>query len=165
MKNHFINSLFLMILGYHCSEKNYGRKTNWLGSSIDISSKNRNFRSKTSFRAWEVQLLSKLKNPSLNHAQSVACSIKWASQMRPWLRPFLAGLYAFFENRSEFGKNGQKISGYELKIWEIFLKSQRFLPPETFLGNRLKVEIYTDACEKSPSESDSINWDSGIGIG
>ena len=37
--------------------------------------------------------------------------------------------------------------------------------PGTFLENRLNVEIYTDACARSPPESDAINWDSGIGIG
>ena len=85
--------------------------------------------------------------------------------MRPWLLPFLAGLYAFFENRSEFGKSWQKIVDCELKIWEIFLKSPRFFTLETFLRNRLKVEIYTDACAMSPFETTSINWDYGIGIG
>ena len=85
--------------------------------------------------------------------------------MCPWVRPFLAGLYDFFENRSEFAKIWQKIVACELKIWEIFLKSPRFPAPEAFLRNRLNVEIYTDSCARSPFESESIIWDSGIGIG
>ena len=106
-----------------------------------------------------------MKEPSLNQAQSVAGSLQWVSKMRPWLRPFIAGLYSFFENKSAYGKNWQRIIDYELKICEIFLKCPRFITTETFLGTRLKVEIYTDACAKSPFESDSINWTSGIGIG
>ena len=66
------------------------------------------------------------------------------------------------ESNSE---NWQKIFEYELKIWEISLKSPRPIAPETFLGKRLKVEIYTGACDKSPYESGSVDWDSGIGIG
>ena len=52
-----------------------------------------------------------------------------------------------------------------VKIWENFLKSPRFPTPETFLWARLNVEIYTDACAKSPFGSDSVNWDSGVWIG
>ena len=65
------------------------------------------------------------------------------------------------------------------RIWEKLAKSCRlrvknlgnfpkiatFSHPGTFLRNRLRVEIYTDACAKSPFESESINWDSAIGIG
>ena len=85
--------------------------------------------------------------------------------MRPRLRPFLEGLYSFFENKSAYGENSQRIIDCELKIWELFLKWPRFTTPETFLGDTLKVAIYTDSCAKSPAESDSINWTPGIGIG
>ena len=106
-----------------------------------------------------------MKEPSLNQVQSVAGSLQWVSQMCPWLRPFLAGLYAFFENKNDFGEDWQRIIDYELGIWELFLGEPRFLAPKTFLGNRLKFEIYAGACAKSPPESDSTNWNSGIGIG
>ena len=84
--------------------------------------------------------------------------------MCPLLRPFFAGLYAFFENRKAFGELA-KIAEYELKIWELFLTHPRFTTPKSFLGNRLKVEIYTDTCAKSTFEKETINWASGIGIG
>ena len=58
-----------------------------------------------------------------------------------------------------------KIANRELKICELFLKSTRLLPPRTFLGNRPEIEIYTNACGRSPFEKTSINWKSGIGIG
>ena len=58
-----------------------------------------------------------------------------------------------------------KIADYELKIWEFFLKSPRHHRPETFLGNMLKVEIHTEACVRSPFESDTINLGDAIGIG
>ena len=82
-----------------------------------------------------------------------------------WLRPFLAGLYAFFENENGFKKDWQRIIDYELEIWELFLSEPWFHTPKTFLGNRLKFEIFTDACAKSPFGSGSVNWTSGIGIG
>ena len=102
-----------MIIGYPFSEEKFWAKYElfWLGFSIDISAKKYGiFEVKRRFTLAKVQLLSKLKNPSLNQARSVAGPPQWASQMCPWLRPFLAGLYAFFENRSEFGKNWQKLS-------------------------------------------------------
>ena len=106
-----------------------------------------------------------MKEPSLNQAQSVAGSLQWVSQMFPRLRPFLACLYAFFGNKNAYGENRHRIIYYELKIWELFLKYHRFITPESFLGDRLKIEISTDACASSPFESESINWASGIGIG
>ena len=57
------------------------------------------------------------------------------------------------------------MADYAFKIWEIFLKSPRFPTPGTFLVNGIKVEIYTDACARSPFETTSINWDYGVGIG
>ena len=74
-------------------------------------------------------------------------------------------MYDFFGNKSAYGENWHRIIDYGLKIWELFLKRPRFTAPKTFLGNRLKIEIHTDAFGKSPFESDSINWTSGIGIG
>ena len=127
----------------------------------------RNFRSRTSFLSpslGKLQLLSKLENPTANQAQSVEGPLRWVSQIGPWSRPFLTGLYAFFENRKGFAKNWQTIVDYDLKIWELFLKSPRFPAPRTFLGNRLKIEICTDACARPPYEMASINWESGIGI-
>ena len=62
-------------------------------------------------------------------------------------------------------RTGKKIADYELEIWEVFLKYPRFITPKSFLGNRINLEIYTDACAKSPFEKEDICWDSGIGIG
>ena len=123
------------------------------------------FEVKRLFALEKVQLLKGSREPSLNQVQSVAGSLQWVSRMFPWLRPFLAGLYAFFENKKAFGGNWQKIVDYELKIWELFLTHPRFITPKSFLGNRLKIEIYTDACAKSPFEKETINWASGAGIG
>ena len=106
-----------------------------------------------------------MKEPSLNQVQSVAGSLQWVSQMCPWLRPFLAGLYAFTKTKGLRKKDWQRIIDYGLEIWELRLSEPRFLTPKTFLLNRLKFEIFTDACAKSPFGSDSINWTSGIGIG
>ena len=117
------------------------------------------------FALEKVQIITKLKEPYLNHAQSLAGSLQWAAQMRPWLRPFRGGLHSFCENRGACGENWQRIIDYNLKIWGVVLKYPRFIAPESFLGNKLKVGIYTDACAKSPPESDSINRADGIGIG
>ena len=59
----------------------------------------------------------------------------------------------------------REIVDYELKIWEVFLKYPRFITPKSFLGNRINLEIYTDARAKSPFEKEGVNWGSGIGIG
>ena len=85
--------------------------------------------------------------------------------MRHWLRPFLAGVYAFFENKMASKKDWRLIIDYELGIWEPCLSEPRFLAPQTFLENRIKFEIFAGACATSQFESDSINWASGIGIG
>ena len=45
------------------------------------------------------------------------------------------------------------------------LNTPAFRNTEIFPRGRLKIEIYTDACEKSPFEKETINCDSGIGIG
>ena len=60
------------------------------------------------FALGELQLLSKLENPTVNQVQSVTGALQWVSKMRPRLRPFLAGLYAFFENRNGPAENWQK---------------------------------------------------------
>ena len=125
----------------------------------------RNFRSKTPFRSRKLQFLSKLENPAANQAHSVAGPLQWVSQMCPLLRPFLGGLCDFFENRKGFAKKWHEIVDYEFKILELCLKYPRFLDPGTFLGNRLKIEIYTDACDRPSYEMAFINWGSGIGVG
>ena len=123
-----------MILGYPFIEKKLWVKNElvWLGFPIDVAAKMRNFRSETSFFARKSATISKLKNPSVNQVQSAAGSLQWVSQMCLWLRPFLACLYAFFENRGEFEKNWQKNRRLRVKIWEIFLKSPRFPTLELF---------------------------------
>ena len=77
------------------------------------------FEAKRRFTLAKVQLLSRMKTPSLNQAQSAAWPLQWVSQMCHWVRPFLAALYDFFGNRSEFGGGWiwQKTVDYELKIW------------------------------------------------
>ena len=113
-----------MILGCPFGEKNLGKiELSRIGSPRDFGAKWGIFEVKRRFSLGQLQLLSKLENPAADHAQSVEGYIRRFSQMCPWLRPFLAGLYAFFENRMGFAKNGQKISDRELKIWASFLKS------------------------------------------
>ena len=124
----------------------------------------RNFRSKTSLRARKLQLLLKIDNPTLNQVQSADWPIQWVSQIFPWFRPFLAGLCAFSGNKKCGAQNWQKIVDCALKIWALFFKSPRFPTPRSFLRNRLKIEIYTDACDRAPFGKESINWASGIGI-
>ena len=46
-----------------------------------------------------------------------------------------------------------------------FLKIAEVSNPGNFLGNRLKVQIVTDARAMSPFESEATEWDSRIGIG
>ena len=62
-------------------------------------------------------------------------------------------------------KNLEKNCRFRVKNLGNFPKIAAFPRPETFLGNRPKVEIYTDSCAMSPFESGSLNLDSGIGIG
>ena len=157
-----------MILGYPFSDGDFWVQNEliFLGSPLDVIAKKCGiFEVKRRFALGELQLLSKLENPTADQPQSVAGPLQWAPQMCPRLRPFLAGLCAFFENRMGFAKNWQKIVDYELKIWELFLKSPRLLPPRTFLRDRLKIDIYTEACDRPPFEKASVNWKSGIGIG
>ena len=85
--------------------------------------------------------------------------------MCQWLRPFIAGMYAFSKTRNSSRGTGSKIADYELKIWDLFLKSPRFPTPRSFLRGRLKIEIYTDACDRTPFGKESITWESWIGIG
>lgn len=41
----------------------------------------------------------------------------------------------------------------------------RFIAPRPFSGNRLNIGIYTDACARSPRETDVTDWESGVCIG
>ena len=157
---------FLLIIGYPISEKKFWAKDDlvWLGFSINIPEKCGIFEAKRGFALAKLQLLKGILEPSQNKAQSVAVPLQWVSQMCPWIRPFLASLYAFFENKKEFGKDWRN-RRIRIKIWEVFLKRPRFITPKSFLAGRINLEIYTDACAKSPFGKDAINWTSGIGIG
>ena len=57
------------------------------------------------------------------------------------------------------------IDKYELRVFALLVEIPRFTTPRTFWRNRLKIEIYTDAFDRSPFEEDSINWESVIDIG
>ena len=125
----------------------------------------RNFRSNTSFYASKSTIIAKIEEPipkpgpiGLRYPTMGLANAPMASAVFSWSLRFL------WKSR-RIWKKLAKNCRLRVKIWEIFLKSPRFLTPETFLRNRLKVKIYTDACAKSPFESESINWDYGIGIG
>ena len=64
-----------------------------------------------------------------------------------------------------FSKNLQKIADFELRTPQAFLRRPRFPAPMSFSGARLNIEIYTDACERSPIATDVSNWEPVVGIG
>ena len=104
---------FLLIIGYPLSEKKFWAKDDlvWSGFSLNIPERKCGiFDVKRRFALEKVQLLKGIKEPSLNQVQSVEGPLQWVSQMCPWLRPFLAGLYAFFENKKLSVKTGKKSS-------------------------------------------------------
>ena len=127
----------LMILGYPFSAKKLWVKNDlvWLGFSIDISAKKCGISDgKRRFALEKLRARLRLKNPTLNQAQSAGGSSQWISQMCPWLRPFLAGLYAFFKNKGHFGKLA---GNYRLRTSNmgIILGNTEFpRPPDLCLG-------------------------------
>ena len=93
-----------------------------------------------------------------------------------WFRPvdfkhaslvetFPFGALFLFRKQHLFLENWQKITDYALLICEAFLRRHRFPTPMSFAVDLLNIEIYTDACERSPIETDVINWEYGVGIG
>ena len=78
------------------------------------------FEVKRRFALEKSQLLPKLENPTANQAQSVEGPLRWVSKMCPWLRPFLAGLRAFFGNRKGFQKSGSKSPSTNCKSGNCF---------------------------------------------
>ena len=123
------------------------------------------FRSKAPFRSRKLTVALKIENPTIKQAQSEAGPLQRVSEMCHWLRPFLAGRSVRFRKQKGFAANWQTIVDYELKIWGLFLKSPRFPAHRSFLGNRIRIEIYTDACDRAPFENESISWESWVGIG
>ena len=106
----------------------------------------RNLRGKTPilFRG----ITNSLMRPSLNQVQSAGGSPQWISRMCPRLRtPFPT--FTFLKTKDLF-KKSQNVAEYELKVLELFLNVPRFIKPRTFVGTRLKIDIYADACQKSP---------------
>ena len=83
----------------------------------------------------------------------------------PMVAPLPGGFVRVLRKSKGFCEKQAKIAEYELNIWELFLKSPLFLPQRGVLGSRLKIEIYTDAFDRSPFQTTFINWESGIGSG
>ena len=83
----------------------------------------------------------------------------------PMVAPFPGGSVRFLRKSKRFREKLARNRRLRSKIWERFLKSPRFPTQRTLLGNRLKIEIYTDDCDRPPYAMASINWESGIGIG
>ena len=83
----------------------------------------------------------------------------------PAVKAIRCGPLRFLRKQKCVRGNWQKIIDCELKIWGLFLKYPRFITPKSFLRDRLKIQIYTDACAKPPFEKETINWPSGVGIG
>ena len=100
-----------MIPGYPFRKKKFWVKNElvWIGSPLEVDGRKSGIcEEKRRFALEKLQLLSKLENPTFNQARSVEGALQWVSQMCPWLRPFLAGLYDFFENRKGFS---EKLAG------------------------------------------------------
>ena len=143
-----------MIIGYPFSEEKlwvWGELV-LLGFPLDVhAGKCGIFEVRLRFALGELQFLSKLENPTSNKAHSAEGPPNGSRKFPPCLRPFLAGRYAFFENRKGFAKNWQKIADYEPEIWELFLKSPRTphptttTRPENVSRKQAQIEIYTDA--------------------
>ena len=95
------NNIFLMILGCPFSENILDvERPNMARAPLRRrGQKMRYFRSKTSFRSRKITAALKIENPTLNRAQSADGYLQWEAQMCPCLRPFLAGLYAFFRKQ------------------------------------------------------------------
>ena len=82
------------------------------------------------------------------------------------MRPFLAGLYAYFENRKGPAKQKQaKNLRLLAKNMGVVFKIAAFSIPRNFPWGGLKIEIYTAACDRPPFEETSITQKSGVGIG
>ena len=124
-----------------------------------------NFRSEKSVRSWK-STNTKKNERALSKPSPIS---RWLFTMGlanvPSAKAVLSGILCVFRKPKWLQKDWQRIIDYELEIWELLLREPRFPTPKTFLGNRLKFGIFTDACAKSPSESDSINWASGVGVG
>ena len=138
----------------------------WPGFAIDISAKKCGiFEVKRRFALEKLQLVIKFGNPTLNQALSADGPPNGCRKCSHGCGLSLPVCAIFFENKKGFAKGWKEIVAYERRIWELFLKTPRFLTQRSFLGNRLKIEIYTDACDRSPFGKESINWESWIGIG
>ena len=120
------------------------------------------FRSKTSFLTIELRILLNLRGPARNQAQSVDGSGRLISQMRPWMRPFLEGLYSYFDVKIVNG-DGAESPKMDLLYGDLS-RHRGFLRRVPFC-RRLDIEIYTDAREMPPHGKDGASWESWLVIG
>ena len=129
-----------MILGYPFSGEILCKNDLvWIGFPIDISAKKCGIHEvKRRFAHEKLQAILRIGGPSLNHAHSVDGFPQWIPQMCPRLGPFVARFYAFAETKFPLSKNWQNIAGYELIVWALLLKTQRFIAPKNFLGYKPK---------------------------
>ena len=70
----------------------------------------------------------------------------------------------FSKIKKGFAKACGEIVGYEHRISGAILGNTAFPRPGSFLGNRLKIEIYTDGCDRAPFGKASINLESWLVI-
>ena len=63
---------------------------------------------KRRFSLAKPQLRLKIEDPALTQSKSADGSLPRVSQMCHWLRPFLDGLYVFFENEKVMRETGSK---------------------------------------------------------
>ena len=110
----------------------------------------------------KLQILLKLGNPAINHAQSAACSPQCISRICDWLRHFLPGLYAFRKQNASIGKAAGDFRLRTPDVGRLF-ETSAFPRAEVLSGNRLNIEIYTDARARPPLERDTANWGPGSG--
>ena len=77
----------------------------------------------------------------------------------------IPGMSQFFSENNPPSKTGIKSPNTNFVFWEVFLRGPRFLKQRSFPRIRLNIAIYTDARAMSPIETDTIDWESGVGIG
>ena len=124
-----------------------------MGPQLISLGKVRNLRGKTSLRTRELSNSTKIRNPpTLNQAQSADGFLHRTSQICHRLRPFVAGLYAFFEYGKLPSETGIKSPTTYFGFGGSFSRRPRFLAPRSFPRILLNNEIYTDSRARSPLE-------------
>ena len=120
-----------------------------------------NLRSKTSFRPLEITGSLKTKQP--RDQPSPVCGwcrpVDFANVSVAGTSP--CGHLRLFRKRNPPSRNWPEIADCELCICDVLLQRPRCLTQRCFARNRSNLEIYADACERSPLDTDITNCVSG----